>query len=105
VKKLVLPLLAVPLSLACTVGTSPVMPTKTAVPPSAAPDRPTPTAIKTALPSTPAVVTQPGEAAEANITVVELHLTGGSLPDQLAVHAPAAAALGQQPILYFKAEW
>ena len=104
-KKLIVPLLAAVLLLACTVSTAPAVPAKTPVPPTAAPGEPTPTAVKTEIPFVATNTPQGGSPNGSGVTVVELHLTGGSLTDQLAVQAQTAAGLGQEPILYFTANW
>jgi hypothetical protein len=105
VKKLIVPLLAAVLLLACTISTAPVVPAKTPIPPNAVSGQPTPTAVKTEIPFEFTEAPQQGDPVGSNITVVELHLTGGPLPDQLADQAQAAAGLGQDPILYFTANW
>ena len=104
-KKIIIPMLAAILLLACGVSTAPLAPAKTPVPATAAASQPTPTAVKTEIPFEFTEAPQQGDPVGSNITVVELHLTGGSLPDQLADQAQAAAGLGQDPILYFTANW
>jgi hypothetical protein len=105
VKKRIVPLSAAVLLLACTVSTAPLAPAKTPVPATAAASQPTPTPVKTEIPFEFTEAPQEGDPIGSNMTVVELHLTGGSLPNQLADQAQAAGGLGQEPILYFTAEW
>jgi hypothetical protein len=56
-----------------------------------------------ASPEPTQTITDP--AAPQGITIVRLHKQGGDLSTQLAAEAQKAAALGQQPVVYFDASW
>jgi hypothetical protein len=58
-----------------------------------------------AITGRPTTTFQKSSGEPKGITIVRLHKQGGDLSTQLAAEAQKAAALGQQPVVYFDATW